>query len=245
MVVDDVASATSERLATAIEAAVKARGRAALCLSGGSTPIPVFKYLATRADLPWAKVSFAWGDERWVPHDHPDSNFRSARELLLDHVPVPPQQVFPFPYGDDPQAAAEAYAATLTSHFGVPQANSAIFDFNLLGMGPDGHTASLFPGTGAALRDDVAFALEVPGHGWRLTLSAKTLSASREVLFAVSSRSKHNALATTWPQEWGAAGRGPETPTDQDLRSPAALDHFPARAISATEKLIVITDVQP
>src|SRR5690606_21029085 len=111
--------------------------------------------------------------------------------------------------------------------------------------GPDGHTASLFPATGAALRDDIAFALEVPVHGWRLTLSAMTLSASREVLFAVSSESKRNALATTWPREWRGAGRTEVSITDEELHSAAALDDFPARAISALEELVVLTDVRP
>lgn len=230
VVVDDVTATTCERLAGAITNAVAARGRAVLCLSGGSTPVPVFRSLAERTDLPWGRVLFAWGDERWVPHDHPDSNFRSAKEALLARIPVAEHQVMPFPYGDDPRAAAAAYAATLTERLGEPSSGSALFDLNLLGLGSDGHTASLFPGTGAALRSEVAFALETPEHGWRLTLSAATLSASREVLFAVQGEAKRHALATTWPGGPGAA---------------ASLDDYPARAISALEELLVITDIGP
>lgn len=242
--VDDVAASTAERMAQAIVEAVTERGRAVLCLSGGSTPVPVFRNLAQRQDLPWGSVLFAWGDERWVAHDHPDSNYGAAKELLLDHLPLTADQVMPFPYGDDPEAAAAAYAATLTTRLGTPSAQRPIFDLNLIGLGGDAHTASLFPATGAALRSDVAFALQVPEHGWRLTLSAPTLSASREVIFAVSSESKRQALAATWPRQW-AAGGATLGAVDPALYQDRAIDEHPARAISAVERLTVITDVRP
>lgn len=232
----DVTTAAVESIARAVEEAVRLRGRAALCLSGGSTPVPVYRRLAQRPELPWEQVFFAWGDERWVPHDDPESNFGSAREALLDHLPVPEEQVLAWPYGGEPDAAARAYATTLVSRLGNPSLGQPLFDFNLMGLGADAHTASLFPGTGAARRSEVAFATDVPGMGWRLTLSAPTLSSSRTVLFLVAGEEKRAALERTWP---GLFGREPG-------RSRAAsVDELPARAISAVEQLIVLTDVRP
>lgn len=235
-VVDDVTAAATDLIARTVERSVSASGRAVLCLSGGSTPVPVYRRLAELRELPWERVFFAWGDERWVPHDDPESNFGSAKAALLDQLPVPAEQVLPWPYGDDPTAAARAYAATLQARLGTPTPERPLFDLNLLGLGDDAHTASLFPGTGAALRSEFAFAAEVPGKGWRLTLSAPTLSSSRTVLFLVSGEGKRAALEATWPALFGGAAARPAS---------ASVDDLPARAVSAVEELIVMTDVRP
>lgn len=235
-VVADVTTAASELIARCVMDAVRQRGRAVLCLSGGSTPVPVYQRLAQARELPWEQVFFAWGDERWVPHDDPESNFGSASRAMLDHLPVPEQQVLAWPYGPDPAAAASTYAATLTSRLGSPVAGRPLFDLNLLGLGGDGHTASLFPGSGDALRSEVAFATEVPGKGWRLTLGAPALSSSRTVLFLVAGEAKRQALATTWPALF--TGNLPE-------HAAASVDDYPARAIAAQDDLVLITDVRP
>ncbi len=130
-------------------------GRFALSLSGGSTPRALYELLASprfRDRMPWARVHLFWGDERMVPPDHADSNYRMVREALLDHVPVPPAQVHPMPTDGDPAAAARRYQAELGAYYGRDVLDPArpLFDVTLLGLGDNGHTASLFPGTPVA-----------------------------------------------------------------------------------------------
>ena len=225
----DVTSAALELATATLASAVANSGRAVLCLSGGSTPVPLYQRLAQRPDLPWADTLLTWGDERYVKHDHPDSNYGAAKRVLVDQVGVRPHNVLPWPEGPTPAAAAAEYGRTLTAALGA----TSTFDLNIVGLGADGHTASLFPGTGAATRTEVTFALAVPGFGWRLTMGAGRLSDSRVTLFIVSGENKRRALEDTF----GPAARGDSAP------SAALLDHFPARAIGATERLIVITDV--
>ena len=181
--------------------AVKARGRFTIALSGGSTPKSLFNLLATNARnaLPWDRMYFFWGDERHVPPTDPDSNYRMAEEVMLSKVPVPPGNVFRMAT-ENPDAArvAEDYEKTLRKFFqlaadGVPQ-----FDFILLGMGPDGHTASLFPGT-AALQEKSRLVVS----NWveklktnRLSFTLPVLNAARCVAFLVSGTDKAPALKT-------------------------------------------------
>ena len=143
-------------------------GRFTVALSGGSTPKAMLSLLAADPfvdTVPWSSIYFFWGDERCVPPDHPDSNYRMASEALLSKVPVPPANVFRIPAENpDPQRAAEEYAATLTRFFRTgpgatrtgtaPLSNVPRFDLVFLGMGPDGHTASLFPHTTALQAGD-------------------------------------------------------------------------------------------
>lgn len=181
--------------------AVKARGRFTIALSGGSTPKNLFNLLATNARnaLPWDRMYFFWGDERHVPPTDPDSNYRMAEEVMLSKVPVPPGNVFRMA-AENPDAArvAEDYERTLRKFFqlaadGVPQ-----FDFILLGMGPDGHTASLFPGT-AALQEKSRLVVS----NWveklktnRLSFTLPVLNAARCVAFLVSGTDKAPVLKT-------------------------------------------------
>jgi 6-phosphogluconolactonase len=141
--VDELAVATAKRLAAAIGTAQAARGTASVVLTGGRTGIAVLAELRTAASaVDWSTVDLYWGDERFLPDGDPERNETQAREALLDHVPVSPARVFPMApsdgeFGDDPEAAAEAYAVLLRS--------VQAFDVCLLGVGEEGHTASVFP----------------------------------------------------------------------------------------------------
>lgn len=236
LVVDDVTSATLEIVVTTLRSAAATKGRAVMCLSGGSTPVPLYQRLAHVPDLPWRDTVITVGDERYVPHAHPDSNYGTARKLLIDHVPVAEENVLAWPEGPTPAAAAAAYGRDLAASLG----QGAQFDINIMGLGPDGHTASLFPGTGAATREEGTFALEVPGFGWRLTMGAARLSASHTTLFLVSGEDKRRALVDTF----GPTARSASIGAAGDPAAEAALlDRYPARAIGASDRLVVVTDV--
>ena len=183
-------------------------GRFTVALSGGSTPRAMFSLLseAPFADtVPWGSIHFFWGDERCVPPDHPDSNYRMARETLLSKVPVPAENIFRIPAElSDPAVAAEQYEATLINQFSKPATASGTaplagvprFDLIFLGMGPDGHTASLFPGTTAlGVTDKVVVANYVEKFGaHRITLTATTINDARNVTFVVAGPDKSAAL---------------------------------------------------
>jgi 6-phosphogluconolactonase len=135
------------------EHAVAGGPRCAICLAGGSTPRRVYELLASaeRAAFPWQRTHWFFGDERFVPHDHPDSNYRMVRAALLDAAPLPPENVHPIPTAGRPAQAAQAYAQELQAFYGAAALDPQrpLFDVVLLGVGEDGHTASLFPGTAA------------------------------------------------------------------------------------------------
>lgn len=206
-VVPDTAAlyrAGAEAFAADAQAAVAARGRFAVALSGGSTPKGLFALLAgdpaLRARVPWEKLHVFWGDERPVGPDHADSNYRMAREALLDHVPIPGAQIFRIRgEAPDPAQAAAEYEATLGAALGGGADNSdapPAFDLVLLGLGPDGHTASLFPGT-TALAETRRWVVS----NWvgkldseRITLTAPVLNAGRHVLFLAGGDDKAPAL---------------------------------------------------
>jgi 6-phosphogluconolactonase len=146
------AEALASRVAEFVAArAASASGRFSLSLSGGSTPKRAYELLAdSGASLDWRKIHLFWGDERFVPPDHQDSNFRMAREALIVHVPIPAAQVHPIPTNSaSPEEAAALYEATLQSFYGSETLDPErpLFDVTLLGLGEDGHIASLFPGT--------------------------------------------------------------------------------------------------
>lgn len=206
-----LAQAAAESFVQHTTAAVAERGRALVALSGGSTPKRMGELLAGdpyRDRVPWTKLDIFWGDERWVPESSPESNAGVARRTFLDQVPIPPDRIHPFPTdADTPEAAAAAYETTLRSVFAVPS-SVPVFDLVLLGMGDDGHTASLFPGT-AALGETGALAVanRVPQHDTvRLTLTYPVLNAGREVLFLIGGAGKATTL--------GAVLEGPERPEE-------------------------------
>ncbi len=192
-----MARAAAEQIAGWLHEAAEARGAASLVLTGGSTPGPTYRALATdfRDALAWTRVHVFWGDERCVPPEHPESNERLARTTMLDALPIPSEQVHPMRCSGNPDAAARVYADTLRAFF---EGREPWFDVTLLGLGDDGHVASLFPGSPA---------LDEPS-GWvahteapptspvrdRLTLTLPALNASRHVLFLVSGSGKRDAL---------------------------------------------------
>lgn len=176
--------------------AVEHRGRFLLTLSGGSTPEPLYELLATppfATRIEWPRVHVFWGDERCVPPDHPDSNYRMAREALIDHVPLPPANVHRIRGEDAPAQAAAAYEDLLRGFFGNSEISpNTSFDLVLLGMGSDGHTASLFPGS-AATRETRRWVVASPGpqpDSWRVTLTPVLLNAAEDVTFIVSGAEK-------------------------------------------------------
>lgn len=181
--------------------AANSRERFAICLSGGSTPRRLYQLLAAapyREAMPWGRVHWFWGDERFVPWDHPDSNYRMAREALLAHVPAPPQNTHGIGTEGEPAAAAQAYERVLKSYYGAASLDPArpLFDVMLLGLGPDGHTASLMPGT-KVLDERQRWVAEVVGARpeVRLTLTYPPLDASRHTAFLVAGSDKREALA--------------------------------------------------
>lgn len=195
---DALARAAAEELAAAAARAVALRGAFTLALAGGSTPRRLYALLADRGApyrdrIPWARTQVFFGDERPVPPDHPESNYRMAREALLDHVPVASVHRI---HGEDPAGAA-AYEAELRSFFRIPADGAPPrLDLVLLGLGPDGHTASLFPGT-PALDERVRWVVSsfVARLGTRrTTLTLPVLNRAR-VLFLVSGAEKAGALA--------------------------------------------------
>jgi 6-phosphogluconolactonase len=176
---------------------IVARGRFMLALSGGSTPRPIYARLAA-ADhaerINWGKVHVFFSDERCVPRDDAASNYRMAREALLDHVPLPPDNIHRMRGEDDPAQAALAYEQELQGVFRT--ATAPAFDLICLGMGDDGHTASLFPGT-AALRERERWVVAqyvAVARAWRVTLTATLINAARHILFLAEGAGKSETL---------------------------------------------------
>jgi 6-phosphogluconolactonase len=173
-----------------------------ICLSGGSTPRRLYERLATPAiasRFPWGRSHWFWGDERFVPHDHPDSNYRMARAALLSRVPIPRDHIHAIPTeGLSPEQAAVAYETTLKRFHGADtlSAGRPLFDVTLLGIGEDGHTASLFPGQ-PALQENRRWAVAVIGAKSepRITLTYPALDSSRDVAFLVTGGGKRGAVA--------------------------------------------------
>lgn len=176
-------------------------GRFAIALSGGSTPKPLYALLATpdmARRIPWERVHVFFGDERFVPADHPDNNGKMARDTLLDHVPIPPANVHVMPTTGEPEAAAAAYQRTLEAYYGASTLDPGrpLFDVNLLGMGDDGHTASLFPGA-PQLDETSAWVVAVRNQKpeTRITLTYPALASARTVLFLVEGAGKKAVVA--------------------------------------------------
>lgn len=188
--------AAAAEIARLLTDAVHRQGRATLALAGGSTPRATYAKLAALHHqggpvVPWGDVHIFFGDERMVPTDHADSNQRMAREAFLSAVPVRPEHVHGVPTQLEPAAAARAYEAALRAVFTAGTAVPSL-DLILLGLGTDGHTASLFPGT-AALQERVAWVAPnwVPRlQAHRLTLTFPVLRQARELLFLVTGADK-------------------------------------------------------
>ena len=177
-------------------AALAAKGPFRVSLSGGSTPEALYRLLASdefSGRFPWQRVFWYWGDERFVPYDHPDSNYRMVREAMLAKVPVPPDNVYPVPVDGSPQDAAMRYEQTLQQAYGGTVFDPArpLFDVTLLGLGADGHTASLLPGE-PVLEERERWVAAV-SHGRpeaRITMTYPAIDSSRRAAFLVTGREK-------------------------------------------------------
>jgi len=222
-------SAAADEVIHAATESVAARGRFTLALSGGSTPKSLFNLLATnaRTTLPWDKMFFFWGDERHVPPTDPDSNYRMADEAMLSKIPVKPENIFRIAAENpDAAAAADAYEKTLQKFFALEPGQLPRFDLILLGMGPDGHTASLFPGS-AGLQEHSRLVIA----NWvekfkttRLSFTYPALNAAARVAFLISGIDKAPALHAV-------------------LESDAPGDQYPAKLVHPTNgKLIWLLD---
>lgn len=191
-----LAEAAAARIAFILAAAVRQRGFATIALAGGKTPEPIYERLAGRSDMPWRAMRWYWGDERAVPPDHPAANYRMAMASALGRVALDHARVYRMlGEADDLAAAAAAYEQTLRATLG-PAARGVTFDLLLLGMGDDGHTASLFPAAPElAVHDRWVAATEQAHAGYRrLTLTYPAINAAREVIILVAGANKAAAL---------------------------------------------------
>ncbi len=184
------------------EAANASSGKFAMCLSGGSTPRRLYEMLSANpiaARMPWDRIHWFFGDERFVPHDHPDSNFRMAEKALFSRAPIARGNIHPIPTeGVTPEKAAADYEQTLRRFYGATSldSNRPLFGVMLLGLGEEGHTASLFPGN-PVLNERRHWAAAVaggPGHT-RITLTYPILNSSALAAFLVAGQSKRDILA--------------------------------------------------
>ncbi len=211
-----LADAVAGRFVAVAGDAIASRGQFIVALSGGSTPRESYLRLGTEAlvsRVMWSRVQVLWGDERCVPPDHIESNYRMARETLLDRVPVPAANVHRIRGEDDPLSAADVYETTLRA--------LARIDLVLLGLGEDGHTASLFPGS-AAVHEQTRWVMAARASAasmWRITLTPAVINAAAEVLFLVSGAAKAGILRRV-------------------LEGPRRPQSLPAQAIAPTNGLV-------
>ena len=177
-------------------AALGAKAAFRVSLSGGSTPKALYTLLASdafREGFPWHRVSWYWGDERFVPHDHPSSNYRMTREAMLAKAPIPSENIHPVPTDGTPDDAASRYERTLQSAYSATVLDPArpLFDVTLLGLGADGHTASLLPGEPVLQERKRWVAAVSRGRPEvRITTTYPVIESSRRVAFLVSGKEK-------------------------------------------------------
>jgi len=194
----EMGTAAAEHAAAVLASTIDASDRCRLVLTGGTTASVLYEVLASRfrETLRWEDTHVFWGDERYVGHTDPHSNYRMARETLLDHVRCPSHQIHPMPTDfSDPADAARDYDRLLDAELG----GGAAFDLVLLSLGTDAHVASIFPGS-AALDDESHWALAVTGPvepASRLTLTARSLRRARHIMILAAGTSKAAALRAT------------------------------------------------
>ena len=217
---EDLARQAAEQVASGIDLALAQRDRAQIALAGGETPRAAYGRLG-REHLPWERVDVLLGDERFVPADDPSSNARMLRETLLAQAPASRARFHPVPTDrPTPEASAAAYAKELAA---LCQGPLPCFDVLLLGLGDDGHTASLFPGTAAPLVSDRSVTIG-EGKGLpRITLTAPVLSSARRVIFLVSGVGKRQALARLMD---------PDEPAERT----------PARLVRPSSEVVILAD---
>ncbi|HKR26634.1 MAG TPA: 6-phosphogluconolactonase [Acidobacteriaceae bacterium] len=245
-----LARETAQHFVEGIRSAAATRGVARVAISGGSTPKRVFALLADekepfRAAIPWDRLRLFWVDERCVPPDHPDSNYGAARDLLLSKVPVEPDDVVRIQGELDPEEAAAKYEAAIRGHFRLEGAEVPIFDMVQLGMGDDGHTASLFPHTealGEMMRVAVANHVPQQKQSWRVTLTWPVINAAREVFFLIDGAKKADPVGRVLTGSYDPETLPPQLIQPQNghllfLLDRAAAAHLPAPNASGTGTL--------
>ena len=177
------------------EQSIRKQGYFSVVLSGGHTPKPLYEHLSRVDKIQWDKVHIFWGDERLVPPDHPDSNYGMAYASLLSKISIPDENIFRIKGELSPEDAANDYQKTLNKYF---DAHEKKFDLLLLGMGPEGHTASLFPGTDALLEST---RWVVPNfvpklNAWRITLTFPAILSARKIIVLITGSEKAEILKT-------------------------------------------------
>lgn len=212
-----------ELVLSKMQEAIAQRGTCTIALAGGSTPKPLYEKIAQQ-NLPWDKIHVFWGDERYVPPTHPDSNEGMARQAWLDKVPIPATNIHPMPTGSGaPAQDAGQYETELQAFFHTQPEEFPALDIILLGMGDDGHTASLFPHTSALqVRDRLVTVGNKDGQP-RLTFTAPLINQARTVIFIVAGASKRPAL-------------------DQVFAAVAEDSHYPSRLIRPQGELWWLLD---
>ena len=184
-----------------IQDALQSRDQFTIALAGGSTPKPLYEALAAQP-LPWNQIHVFWGDERYVPCDHPDSNQRMARQAWLDRVNFPPTHIHPMPTAaNDPSSDAEQYNRELEQFFDLNPGEFPAFDLVLLGMGDDAHTASLFPQTEALTVADRLITVGNKDGQPRITFTVPLINQARCVMFLVTGANKQQPLAQVFASQ--------------------------------------------
>lgn len=233
--IDELADLAANQVLAIGRAAIARRGWFNLALSGGSTPRALHQRLASptyASQLDWSRVRVFFGDERCVGPDHPDSNYGMAQATLLSHLPVPPDQIHRLSGEVDPTAAATAYATLLQQVLG----DRPRLDLILLGMGDDGHTASLFPNT-AAIHEARRWVI---GHyvkslaAWRLTLTPVIINAAAEIFFLVSGTNKAERLRQVLEGPWQPERLPAQIVRPSDGRVTWYIDTAAAAALTST-----------
>lgn len=203
---EELGQQASDLVSRVICEAADTQGRAALALAGGTTPRALYLALARPPlveAIPWNRVHLFWGDERCVQPDHPESNYRMALETLICRVPLPEENIHRMRGDLPPQQAAEAYEEELRGYFRVPMGGWPRFDLVILGIGTDGHVASLFPGS-SALEETarwVASPFVEPLQAHRLTLTLPVINHAAHVVFLVAGREKADILRRVLAEE--------------------------------------------
>jgi len=250
-----VAAVAAQLFTDTAISAVSAKGVARIAISGGSTPKRMFTQLADPAKpyaaaVPWDKLELFWVDERCVPPDHADSNYKMTKAALLDHVPLPASRVHRMEGELDPAEASAKYESDIRNTFKLEGAETPAFDLILLGMGDDGHTASLFPHTEALHEMSL---IVTPNHvpqkdTWRITLTLPVILHGKKVAFLIEGAGKAEILADVL-----LGAYDPESKPSQLIRpvsgelsllldSPAATK-LPAPAVSGSETAVGILEL--
>ncbi|TWT87026.1 6-phosphogluconolactonase [Neorhodopirellula pilleata] len=222
---DELSVAVADAFCRSAAEAISQRGTFRVALSGGSTPKRLYELLAKR-ELDWDHIEWYWGDERNVPHDHDESNFRMVSEALLDHFPSAQANAFSVPVDtNDPVRSADRYEAKLKDVFhgqAFPQ-----WDLALLGMGDDAHTASLFPDTAAISENERWFVANyVPKfEAYRYTLTAPAINSARQRWFLIAGANKRDALARVWQSD--------PNRTEADQLVAAQVERYPSQLIQS------------